>query len=394
MDRSEPPGEPPRRTVASIAILLAQARQALRLRRYSRNTERAYLAWIRRLVAFCGRRHPVDIGRAEVQAFLERAVGRPRASASTQSQAVSALAFLFRDVLGRAPVRLLPLQRPRATLRVPTVLAPGEVRAILAQLQGASRLMVALLYGSGLRLGECCRLQVRDIDLDRRQVVVRDGKGGRDRVTLLPVRLLQPLRAHLDRVLALHRRDRADGTAGRPGAGGRIPDWGECWVFPARRLRADPPTGLLWRRHIDPNVLQRRFAAAVRAAGLAKRATCHTLRHSFAVHLLEAGHDVRTIQELLGHQDVATTLLYTRGARGTRSARLAGRGPTTAGPFDEAAPENPRPGPPCPTELAHPDPRAGRPSPATRSSAPGPGRSTHRPATRPPATPPPAPPQP
>lgn len=335
MDRPEPPGEPPSRTVAGIAILLAQVRQILRARHYSRNTERAYLAWVRRLVAFCGRRHPVDIGPADVQAFLERVVGRPRASASTQSQAVSALAFLFRDVLGRAPDGLLPLRRPRATLRVPTVLVPGEVRAILEQLQGATRLMVALLYGSGLRLGECCRLQVRDIDLEQRQVVVRDGKGGRDRVTLLPERLLRPLRAHLERVLALHRRDIADGTAGTPGTGARTPPWGDCWVFPARRLRADPATGLLWRRHVDPNVLQRRFAAGVRAAGLTKRATCHTLRHSFAVRLLEAGHDVRTIQELLGHQDVATTLLYTRGARGRVSGTLR---PAPARPATPAPP--------------------------------------------------------
>jgi integron integrase len=344
MGHSESSGEPPRRTVAGIAILLGQVRQALRARHYSRNTERAYLAWVRRLVAFCGRRHPVDIGPAEVQAFLERVVGRPRASASTQSQAVSALAFLFRDVLGRAPDRLLPLRRPRATLRVPTVLAPGEVRAILEHLQGATRLMVALLYGSGLRLGECCRLRVRDVDLERRHVVVRDGKGGRDRVTLLPERLLRPLRAHLERVLALRRRDVADGTAGTPGTGGRIPPWGECWVFPARRLRTDPATGLLWRRHVDPNVLQRRFAAAVRASGLSKRATCHTLRHSFAVRLLEAGHDVRTIQELLGHRDVATTLLYTRGARGCAPDTLR---PLTARPTARpTAPATPPPPPP------------------------------------------------
>jgi integron integrase len=345
MGHSESSGEPPRRTLAGIAILLGQVRQALRARHYSRNTERAYLAWVRRLVAFCGRRHPVDIGPAEVQAFLERVVGRPRASASTQSQAVSALAFLFRDVLGRAPDRLLPLRRPRATLRVPTVLAPGEVRAILEHLQGATRLMVALLYGSGLRLGECCRLRVRDVDLERRHVVVRDGKGGRDRVTLLPERLLRPLRAHLERVLALRRRDVADGTAGTPGTGGRIPPWGECWVFPARRLRTDPATGLLWRRHVDPNVLQRRFAAAVRASGLSKRATCHTLRHSFAVRLLEAGHDVRTIQELLGHRDVATTLLYTRGARGCAPDTLR---PLTARPTAPATPATPPPPPPNP----------------------------------------------
>jgi integron integrase len=373
MDPFDPPDEPPRRTAASVALLLAQLRQALRSRHYSRNTERAYLAWVRRLVSFCGSRHPADVDRADVQTFLERAAGRPRASASTQSQAVSALAFLFREVLGRAPDGLLPLRRPRATLRVPTVLAPDEVRTVLDQLQGAPRLIVALLYGSGLRLGECCRLHVRDLDLDRRQVVVRDGKGGRDRVTLLPARLLDPLRAHLDRVLALHRRDCAAGTAGTPGAGGRVPVWGECWVFPARRLRVDPATGLLCRGHVHPNVLQRRFAEAIRAAGLAKQATCHTLRHSFAVRLLEVGHDVRTIQELLGHQDVATTLLYTRGARGVRGVGLPGRERTTPPPFAPEVRGYPGPGPLPETPRARPHPEEPGSAPAGNAGESGRG---------------------
>ncbi len=346
MDESVPRGAPTERRVAGISLLLAQVRVALRVRHYSPHTERAYLAWVRRLVAFAGRRHPIDIRRAEVSAFLSRVAGRDRVSAATQNQASSAIAFLFREVLGRSPVGIVPLPRAKPSRSVPVVLGPEEVQAILGRLRGATRLMVALLYGSGLRLSECCRLQVRDLDFARRQVVVRGGKGAKDRTTLLPERLVEPLGAHLERVRLLYHRDRADGTAGSRGGGFEDEGWGSQWAFPASRLRADRRTGALWRNHVHPNVLQRDFAVAVRATGLAKPATCHSLRHSFAIQLLEAGHDVRTIQELLGHRDVATTLLYTRGARvagGERRVRspldgeveAAGQEPSRTPPGEE-----------------------------------------------------------
>jgi len=344
---SDPPLDPSGRGVGGISMLLAQMRSALRARRYSPHTEKAYLAWVRRLVAFAGRRHPMDIAGSEVSVFLLRVAGRGRASASTRSQAASAIAFLFREVLGRSPVGIVPGRSPKPSERVPVVLTRAEIEGILRALRGSRRLMVALLYGSGLRLSECCRLQVRDLDLGQRQITVRNGKGAKDRTTLLPERLVEPLRDHLGRVRTLYEQDLEDGLAGRPrlgtvappgrrdalrGASGvRSSGWGECWVFPGRHLRVDPATGIPWRSHIHPNVLQREFAVAVRAAGLAKRATCHTLRHSFATRLLEGGYDVRTIQELLGHRDVATTLLYTRGAR------LAGGGRPPQSPLDEEA---------------------------------------------------------
>ncbi|HEX9188355.1 MAG TPA: tyrosine-type recombinase/integrase [Vicinamibacteria bacterium] len=358
-------GDPSGRRVASIAILLGQVGAALRARHYSPHTEKAYLAWVRRLVASSGRRHPIDLRRHEVALFLSRLASREGVSASTQIQASCAMAFLFREVLGRPGVEGLPRARPRGSRRVPVVLAHQEVEAVLAMLQGPSRLMAALLYGAGLRLGECCRLQVRDLDIERRQILVRGGKGAKDRTTLLPERLVGPLRGHLARIRSTYREDSrqgvlprpvrsfgADTRAGRPmeaglsppdgsevGAGGT---WGRRWVFPSSRRRVDRKTGALWRSHIHPNVLQRDFAVAVRAAKLSKAATCHTLRHCFATRLLETGHDIRTIQELLGHRDVATTLVYTRGAR------LARAGRRLASPLDHQveevarAPKDPR----------------------------------------------------
>jgi integron integrase len=353
MDDFEHSGDPDGRRVASIAILLAQMRAALRARRYSPHTEKAYLAWVRRLVAYCGRRHPIDLRRQEVVGFLSDLANQEGVCASTQIQASCAISFLFREVLGRSPGEGLARVRPRASRRVPAVLSHQEIEEVLGMLRGQSRLMVALLYGSGLRLRECCRLQVRDVDLDRRQIFVRGGKGAKDRATLLPERLLEPLRGHLMRVRRIHLDDaahRAKPRSARSGGHARArakvdggpsdsdgssseddDDWGRRWVFPSSRLRADPKTGALWRSHIHPNVLQRDFAVAVRAAGLSKAATCHTLRHCFATRLLEAGSDIRTIQELLGHRDVATTLVYTRGARLTQ-----GRGQLRS-PLDDSA---------------------------------------------------------
>jgi len=343
MDDFERSGDPAGRRVASIAILQAQMRAALRARRYSPHTEKAYLAWVRRLVASSGRRHPIDLKRYEVAAFLARLATRGGVSASTQIQASCAISFLFREVLGRSVVEGLPRARPRASRRVPAALSHQEVEDVLAMLKGQSRLMAALLYGAGLRLAECCHLQVRDLDLERRQILVRGGKGAKDRTTLLPERLVEPLRGHLVRLQRLYLEDVRQGVQRRSSpsraftrAGRRVVEslspsdafasdagetWGQRWVFPSSRLRADRQTGAQWRSHVHPNVLQRDFAVAVRAASLPKHATCHTLRHSFATRLLEAGHDIRTIQELLGHRDVATTLVYTRGARLAQDGR-------------------------------------------------------------------------
>jgi integrase len=276
------------------------------------------------------------------------------------------MAFLFREVLGRSGIEDLPRARPQGARRVPQVLTHQEVEGVLAMLRGPSRLMAALLYGAGLRLAECCRLQVRDLDFERRQIVVRGGKGAKDRTTLLPERLVEPLRGHLMRIHLTYREDSRQGVqpraappgygvrGGRPGevalsssddSDGETGDaWGRRWVFPSSRRRADRKTGVSWRSHVHPNVLQRDFAVAVRAARLSKPATCHTLRHCFATRLLETGHDIRTIQELLGHRDVATTLVYTRGARLARVARRL------QSPLDDAAaavhrePKDPRTG--------------------------------------------------
>jgi integron integrase len=340
------------RKVAGISILLEQMRTALRARRYSLHTEKAYLAWVGRLVAFCGRRHPIDLAAADVSSFLLRVAGRGHASASTQNQAASAIAFLFRHVLGRSPVGPVPFGRARASARAPVVLVPAEVERLLHALSGSRRLVAALLYGSGLRLAECCRLRVRDVDIARRQIVVRGGKGAKDRTTLLPARLLTPIRDHLERLRPLFQRDLEEGVLRRMrlGGAGACPeddeqepsapggfDWGRYWLFPGSRLRTERDTGLPWRCHVHPNAVQRDLAVAVRAAGLTKHVTAHTLRHTFATSLFEAGHDVRTIQELLGHRDVATTLLYTQGAR-RRPTGAGLRSPLDVSPSDSPGP--------------------------------------------------------
>jgi integron integrase len=335
------PSDPQTRTVSGIALLLGAMRRAMRNRRYSPHTEKAYVAWVRRLVAFHGRRHPADLARTDISAFLAHLAVRDHVSASTQGQATSAIGFLFREVLGRSSRGLsLPLRR-RPTHRVPTILSRSEIDAVLRVLAGSAHLMVALMYGSGLRLGECCRLRVGDVDFGRRQLLVHDGKGARDRTTILPDSLVEPLAAQLERVRLQYDSDVADGTAGRLGkpriiapevtektiGGGqaasanqerdreRARSWGAQWLFPGSRRRVDGRNGTLSRSHVHPAVLQREFAIAVRAAGLAKAVSCHTLRHSFATSILEAGYDIRTVQELLGHHDVATTLIYTRAAR-------------------------------------------------------------------------------
>jgi integron integrase len=316
------PGDPPR--------LLDRVRLTIRRRHLSPRTEQAYVAWARRFILFHGKRHPGEMGEAEIARFLSSLADHSRVSASTQNQALSALLFLYQEVLGRRLSWLKDVARAKKPLRLPVVLTRAEVEAVLARLDGVPRLMATLLYGAGLRLMDCCRLRVKDLDFGRNEITVRDGKGQKDRVTLLPRLLRQPLLDHLAKVRALHARDVASGRGRTPLPGAldrKYPnaalEWGWQWVFPATRFYRDAATGIWHRHHLHESVLQRAVKEAARSAGLAKPATCHTLRHSFATHLLEDGYDIRTIQELLGHSDVSTTMIYThvlnRGGRGVRS---------------------------------------------------------------------------
>jgi len=298
--------------------LLEQMRRALRARRRSLKTEKSYLAWVRRFVRFCDMRHPAQVGSVEVRDFLSYLATERNVSASTQNQALSALLFLYRHVLD-VPIDwidgITPAKRP---VRLPVVLTRDEVRAVLSGLEGLSFVQASLLYGAGLRLMECSRLRVKDIDFRRDEIIVRQGKGDKDRRTVLPERLVPRLRQQLDRVRVLHRADIEQGLGHveLPGALARkfpsaTREFGWQWLFPAARLHADQRTGEIRRRHRHESVLQKRVKAAVRAAGITKHATCHTLRHSFATHLLESGSDIRTIQELLGHRDLSITMIYT-----------------------------------------------------------------------------------
>jgi integron integrase len=298
--------------------LLEQVRQLLRLRHYSLRTEEAYLAWIRRYILFHGKRHPRDLAEAEVSAFLSSLAIEGSVAASTQNQALSALLFLYKEVLQRELAFIGGVVRVKRPPKLPVVLAPAEVRAVLAQLKGAYRLMAELLYGSGLRLLECLRLRVKDVDFEYLHIVVRDSKGGRDRRTMLPVSVVPALRDHLEEVKRRHDLDLGEGfgTVHLPGALERkMPnasrEWAWQYVFPAAKRSADPRTGIKQRHHVNEKNLQNAVKTAVRAARVNKGASCHTLRHSFATHLLENGYDIRTVQELLGHKDVSTTMIYT-----------------------------------------------------------------------------------
>jgi integron integrase len=310
--------------------LLDQVRQALRARHYSRRTEDAYVAWIKRFILFHNKRHPAEMGEPEINAYLTHLALKEHVSSSTQNQALSALLFLYRYVLGRELGELGDVIRARRPKRLPVVLTREEVKAVLAQLTGDKWLRASLMYGAGLRLMECLRLRVQDIDFARNEITVRDGKGARDRVTMLPESLKTPLQEHLRKVKAIHEKDLRDGY-------GRVPlpnaldrkypnasgDWRWQWVFPQGHRWVNPRTGEQGRHHVDESILQKAFKQAVAKAGLTKRATCHTLRHSFATHLIEDGYDIRTVQELLGHKDVRTTMIYThvlnRGGRGVKS---------------------------------------------------------------------------
>jgi integron integrase len=311
---------------AALRELVERLRVAIVRRRFSPHTLRAYEAWVQRFMLFHHHRDPEVLGATEVRQFLDHATRSGRVSASTRNQALNALQFLYRDVLERElRVEPGPPLRVKPSSRTPLVLAPREVQAILKQLRGPSWLAVALLYGSGLRLSECCRLRVRDVDFARDQIFVHDGKGMKDRTTLLPASLKRALREQIDSVACLHQADLARGAGlvtlpGAESAAARLTssDWLLQWVFPAARARLDRANGELRRGHLHERVVQREFAIAVRAAGVTKPATCHSLRHSFATHLYDAGHDIRSIQELLGHNDVATTLIYTHSLQSPR----------------------------------------------------------------------------
>lgn len=310
--------------------LLDRVREALRARRYSPRTERAYTAWVRRFVIFHGLRHPDQLGAAEINAFLTHLAVDERVATSTQNQAHSALSFLYRYVLERDVSELGSVVRARQRVRLPVVMTCAEVKLVLNALPSDERLVPAMLYGTGLRLMECLRLRVKDIDFAGHEIVVRDGKGAKDRRTMLPKTLAPTLREHLDAVRQIHGRDLAAGW-GRvelPDALDRkyptaSAEWRWQWVFPQKRRWRDKKTGAQGRHHRDPSLVQRAVRAAVDRAGLTKKATCHTFRHSFATHLLQSGTDIRTVQELLGHRNVKTTMIYThvlnRGPAAIRS---------------------------------------------------------------------------
>lgn len=310
--------------------LLDQVRARLRTKHYSIRTEDQYVFWIRRFIRFHGLRHPRELGAREVEAFLSDLAVNGRVAASTQNQALSALLFLYREVLEADLPWLENLTRAKPSQRLPVVLTPAEVRAVLERMEGAHGLMARLLYGTGMRLMECVRLRVKDVDFGRNEIVIRDGKGAKDRVTMLPGALTAPLREHLQRRRAIYEDDLRDGRAAvwLPDALAKkyphaATEWGWQYVFCSGSHSVDPRSGATRRHHIDEKLLQRAMKKAVAAARIAKPATPHTLRHSFATHLLEAGQDIRTVQELLGHADVRTTMIYThvlnRGGRGVLS---------------------------------------------------------------------------
>ncbi len=309
--------------------LLDRVRAAVRLRHYSRRTEKAYVAWIRRFIVFHEKRHPSGMGAPEVTAFLS-SLAAAGVSASTQNQALSGILFLYGDVLGQPLEWMNDIVRARRPVRLPVVLSRGEVAALLSSLRGSAWLMASLMYGAGLRLMECAELRIKDVNFDLGELTIRDGKGGKDRMTMLPAVVKGPLRDHLARVKMQHDLDLAAGrgSVALPGLlRAKYPnaprEWAWQWVFPATRFYVDTETGERRRHHLHESVVQRAVKEAAAAAGISRPATCHSLRHSFATHLLESGYDIRTIQDLLGHRDVSTTMIYThvlnRGGRGVRS---------------------------------------------------------------------------
>jgi len=298
--------------------LLDQVRDVIRRKHYSIRTEQAYIDWIKRFIIYHRKRHPGEMAEEEVAEFLTHLARDLNVAASIQNQALSALLFLYKEVLKHEIGWLEKVERAKKPPKLPVVLSRGEVKEIFRHLHGVPKLMAGLLYGSGLRLMECVRLRIKDIDFALAQINVRDAKGGKDRVTMLPLNLSEPLRRHLSRVKAQHEQDVEDGFGSvhlpfslarkSPNAAG---EWAWQYVFPSSRLSIDPRSGQKQRHHIAEGVLQSALKRAVDAAGIVKRANCHSLRHSFATHLLTKGYDIRTVQELLGHKDVSTTMIYT-----------------------------------------------------------------------------------
>lgn len=310
--------------------LLDQVRGKIRLKHYSIRTEQAYVDWIKRFVLHFDKRHPAEMGAPEVEAFLTHLAVQGRVAASTQNQAKAALLFLYREVLKQDLPWLQNIEQAKAPKRLPVVLTEAEVQAVLARLSGTHWLVAGLLYGAGLRIMEALRLRVKDVEFARGEILVREGKGFKDRVTMLPAVLVDPLKAHLKKVRELHEQDVAEGFGEvyLPYALDRkypnaAREWGWQYVFPSKNRSVDPRSGVVRRHHVQDQAIQRAIRQAVRDAGIVKPATPHTLRHSFATHLLTGGYDIRTVQELLGHKDVATTMIYThvlnKGGRGVTS---------------------------------------------------------------------------
>ena len=310
--------------------LLDQTREVLRLKHLSSRTEEAYVRWIKRFVLFHAKRHPKDMGATEIRTFLSHLAVHEKVAASTQNNALNALLFLYRHVLRQSFPALEDIERAKRPHHLPTVFTREEVQAMLAQLHGMPFLMASLLYGAGLRLMECVRLRVKDIDFAYHQIMVRDGKGGQDRLTMLPRSLEDPLQRHLAKIKLLHEEDLLAGYGDvyLPYALARKDTsaekaWAWQYVFPASKRSVDPRSGLERRHHLSETVLQKAVKSAIRRADIQKHGSCHTLRHSFATHLLENGYDIRTVQELLGHKDVSTTMIYThvlqRGGKGVCS---------------------------------------------------------------------------
>jgi integron integrase len=310
--------------------LLGQVSDALRVKHYSYQTEKSYPLWIRRFILFHNKRHPKEMGGEEINAFLTHLAVEGKVAASTQNQALSALLFLYREVLHLELDLDLDAVRAKRSRYLPTVLTPEEVKAIIVHLSGIHRLVVQVLYGSGLRLAEAQQLRVKDVDFNQRQLVIRNSKGMESRLTMLPETLVEPLQEHLLWAKRQHQQDleQGYGSVYLPFALERkYPnaerEWSWQYVFPAERLSQDPRTGITRRHHLHESGLQRAIKQAVQKTGIPKRVSCHTFRHSFATHLLQNGYDIRTVQELLGHKDVKTTMIYThvlnKGGRGVRS---------------------------------------------------------------------------
>ena len=310
--------------------LLDQVREVIRMKHYSIRTERAYVDWIKRYIFFHNKRHPAEMGEAEIRAFISDLASKKSVSASTQTVALSALLFLYRDVLKKELPYVEGIERAKRPERLPVVFTQAEVREVLARLSGVNHLIVSLLYGSGLRLMDALRLRVKDIDFERSEILVREGKGEKDRVTMLPTAVAIKLQEHLKRMKVQHEDDlrHGHGEVYLPYALDRKypnapKEWKWQYVFPAAAISRDPRSGKLRRHHISEDSVQRAVKRAIRQSGITKNGSCHSLRHSFATHLLENGYDIRTVQELLGHKDVRTTMIYThvlnRGGRGVRS---------------------------------------------------------------------------